>query len=99
MKKMTIAIAISTTLLLVACGKPNESGQDQTSTDTPSMTEESSSALSEQQANPTDQTGMTGDNQEQTDQAAFEAGGAESENSAETGNTIDSTGGTESTNQ
>ena len=64
MKKLTIAIAISSLLALAACDKPNDAG-----------TSQSDPAFSEQQANPS---GSAAETLELSEQAAFEAPGADS---------------------
>jgi hypothetical protein len=74
MKKMTIAIAICTTLFLVACGKSSDPESSNTTSSADTMTEQDSATLSEQEASPAGQSAesTTGTPSEQ---AAFEAGG------------------------
>jgi hypothetical protein len=76
MKKMTIAIAICTTLFLVACGKSGDTESTDATSSTGSMTEQDSATLSGQQAIPADQSAESAaGSSTPSEQAAFEASG------------------------
>jgi major membrane immunogen (membrane-anchored lipoprotein) len=98
MNKMTFVIAISSLLVLAACGKSSDVDSSETTAAPTSMNETSESTLSEQ-ATTTDQAREAGsETMEQANQAAFEM---ETGKSEESGNTIGNTSGetTESTGE
>ena len=81
MKKMTITIALCTTLFLVACGQTGDTESSNPTSSTDSMSEQDAATLTEQQTIPAEQSvDSSMGAPDQSEQAAFE----ESDNSEAT---------------